>query len=350
MILFRHRSAMRRLLFGTLVCLVVLAAAHTGLWWLATARLQDNLTAWQAQRRAAGWTTSTGPPARAGWPLAAAIELPDPAIAGGEADLPHGLAWRAEHAELSVALLRPLSLRIRVAGQQHLRLATLPEFGFTADRFELTVPLAPGLPSRAIDLAAVGLRAALSTGPLDIATLALRADTRLASEAALAVTGSAEAIRLPPLRSGRPWPTGPRIASVSFEGGLTRAWPESGTLAARAATWRDAGGTLEVRRLVLGWGPLGLAASATLAFDPRLQPMGDATARLVGYDTTLDALASSGVLPSRAVQAVEGVLAILVRPPEDGSAPQIELPLTLHDRALAVGPFPLLRLREWVWP
>jgi hypothetical protein len=358
MTLPRRRFATRRLLIAAMAALAVLAAADTLLWFLATNRLEHELAAWQARRRAAGWTAAAGPPARSGWPLAAAIELPDLVLAGGRNALPGGLSWRAAHATLSVALLRPWRLNLRFAGQQVLRLASLPEFAFAADRFDLAIPLdapwlKPGLAGRAADLSADGLRAALPSGELGIGALALHADTRPGAapgEAALSVSGKAEAIDLPPLPGGRLWPPGPRIGSAWFDAALTGPLQGSGGLTARATAWRDAGGTLLVRHLGFGWGALGLSGSAAMGLDQHLQPSGAATTSLVGYDASLDALASSSALAARAVVAVKGVLAILARPPQDGGAPQVDLPVTLQDRTLTVGPFPLLRLPEWMWP
>ena len=349
----RPRSAAHRLLLGLLAALAVLAVTHTGLWWFATGRLEDELTAWQAQNRAAGWTISAGAPVRAGWPVAAAIVVPDLALAGGEADLPDGLSWRAANTELAVALLRPRQLRIRVGGQQHLRLSGLPEFAFAARQFELTLPLDPGAPTLSAELAASGLHAAVAGGSIDIATLALHTDSRIAAargEEALTITGSAEAIGLPPMQDGRPWPLGPRITSISFDAALTGPLPGAPDLATHAAAWRDGGGTLELRRLALGWGPLGLSSSATMTLDEHMQPQGVATARMVGYDATLDTLTASGTLAPRAALAARGILAILAKVPEGGGTPQVVLPLTLRDRTLTAGRFPLLRLPELVWP
>ena len=352
-----RRSVLRRLLIGGLVGLAVLAAADTGLWFLATSRLADEVTAWQARRQAAGWTVSSGPPVRAGWPLAAAVGLADPVLAGGAADLPGGLSWQASYAELSVSLLRPRRLVLRAGGWQRLRLASLPELGFVADRLEVTVPLDPGRrdagrPGFAADLAVAGLRADLPGGALKIADLTLHADTWPAAargEAALTVTGNATVIGLPMLPGGRPWPPGSRIDSAAFEAALTGPWTGAAAIAARVAAWRDAGGTLELRRLAVGWGALGVSGSASMAVDSTLQPIGDATVRLAGYDATLDGVAASGLLAPQTVQAVKGVLAILARPAGEDGTPQVELPVTLQNRTLAIGPFPLLRLAEWVW-
>ncbi len=351
------RPAVRRLLTGALASLAVLAAADTGLWVFATTRLESELAAWQASRRAAGWTASSGRPNRSGWPLAAAITVPDTVLSGGDADLPGGLSWQAAQAVLSVTVLHPWRLTIRFPGQQHLRLATFPDIGFTAEQFDLVLPLStsgndPAAPLPMGDLSAAGLRATLPTGALGIAALALHAATRPAAtrgEAALNVTGSAQGITLPPLPGGRPWPPGPDIAAASFDAALTGPLPGPGPVAARAASWRDGGGTLVVRHLLLRWGPLDLSGSATMTLDNHLQPAGAATATLAGYDATLDAIASSGALAPRAVQAIKAVLAILARPAQGGPR-QVELPVTLRDRTLAAGAFPLLRLPEFLWP
>ena len=350
----RRSPVARRLLIGGVAILALLTAADTALWMIATARLQDELATWQARRRAAGWTVAAGPPQWAGWPLAAALILPDAVLTGGDQDLPGGLSWRAGQAELAVALLHPLRLRIRVAGPQHLRLSTLPEFDFAADRLEVSIPLdrapADRLP---LDFAVAGLRVAAATGPLDIASFALHVDTWPAApggEAVLAVACSAEAIDLPPLRHARPWPVGSHIASAAFDTVLTGPWPGTGDVTARAAVWRDGGGKLEVPRLALGWGPLGLSASATAALDAQMQPMGAATARVLGYAATLEALTASGVLGPRVAQAIGAVLSLLARPAQQGGAPQVEVPVTVENRTLSLGPVPLVRLRELVWP
>ena len=346
------RSAAHRALLSGLVLLVVLAVADTGLWWFATGRLETELATWQAQRRAAGWAVTAGQPERTGWPLTAAIQVTDVALAGGDADLPGGFAWRATRLELSVALLRPRLLNVRVAGDQRLRFAEVPEFGFTAERFEVAIPLDPGVPARSADLAATGLHATPPAGPCDIGTLAVHVDTRPAAaqgENGVILTASAEAIGLPPLPGDRPWPFGPRIASVSLDAALTGPLPGAPDLATRAAAWRDGGGTLVLRRLALGWGPLGLSGSATMALDEHMQPMGAATVRLVGYDATLDALVAAGAMAPRAAVAAKGVLTILARTPEGGGSPRVELPVTLQDRTLTAGRFPLLRLPQWVW-
>jgi hypothetical protein len=254
---------------------------------------------------------------------------------------------------VSVALLQPRLLSVRLAGEQRLRLSELPPFTFVATEFELTTPLAPASPVASAGLTASGLRANLPTGPLEIAAVAaegtLRPDAGKAEDA-MTLSGSAEAIGLPPAPDGGPWPLGPRLASVSFDAALSGPLPSAPDLTTRATAWRDDGGRLVVHRLALGWGPLGLSGSATMALDEHMQPTAAATVRLVGYDATLDALASAGAITQHAALAAKAVLALLARRPDGGGAPTVELPLTLEDGTLSAGRFPLLRLPRFVWP
>ncbi len=69
--------------------------------------------------------------------------------------------------------------------------------------------------------------------------------------------------------------------------------PQARDITRWAEAWRDGGGSLEITHLTMGWGPLGLTSSATLALDDQLQPMGSGNARIVGYAETLDRLAAA---------------------------------------------------------
>ena len=126
--------------------------------------------------------------------------------------------------------------------------------------------------------------------------------------------------------------------------------PPGAPLTERAAAWRDGGGALEIRRLALIWGPLDLTASATLALDEQLQPMGAGSARVVGYAETLDALAAHAAISRSAATAAKAVLSLLAHTPEDGSPPDVEVPLTLQYRTLSMRQVPLVRLPELDWP
>jgi hypothetical protein len=347
---------MRRRLWLLPVALIVLAiGAHALFWRWAEQRLTAGYAAWAAERRAAGWAVQAGPPVGGGWPLAATLAIPNLSMQGGESDMPGGFSWSAERTVLRVALLRPRALSIVAEGAQRLRVAESPEIPYTADRLEAVVPLGPRPAPPSADILASNIRAGMpsgreTAGSLTVGLLQAHLELRPSApqgEPALAFAISAEGIGLPP---GTRWPLGGRISSVSVDGALDGPVPRRAGWAERAIAWRDGGGTLAIEHLAVGWGPLGLSASATLALDEQLQPMGTANTRLVGYAESLDALAANGVITRRADTAAKAVLALIARAPENGDPAQVEVPLTLQDRTLSVRQIPLTRLPKLAWP
>jgi hypothetical protein len=70
---------------------------------------------------------------------------------------------------------------------------------------------------------------------------------------------------------------------------------------------------------------------------------------VVGYADTLDALATHGVISKSAATAAKAVLSLLANSPDDGSPPDVEVPLTLQYRTLSMRQIPLVRLPELDW-
>lgn len=334
---------------------LAVAAGHFVYWRWATERLESGFATWAAARRTEGWTVRADPPRRGGWPLATVLTIPRFAVAGGQPDIPGGLAWSVDRLTLTVALLHPHSLSIGADGQQRLRLGAWPEIPYTADRLRAEVPLEPGLPTHSAELDGAGLRAGLPTGPdaagaLTAGRLRFHLDRRPAApqgEPALAVSGTVEDVRLP---LDLTWTLGGRIASLALDGALDGPLPRRPGLARRAVAWRDGGGSLEIQRLALDWGPLALTGSATMALDAQLQPMGTGTARIVGYAETLDALAGAGAIRPGVATAAKAVAALIASPAEAGGPAAIEVPLTLQGRTLLIRQIPLARMPELIWP
>jgi hypothetical protein len=345
----------RRLWIILLAIPALLLAADTLYWRLAVRNLEDGLATWLAERRASGWTATVGQPVRGGWPLAATLTVPGVVLQGGAPDIPGGLAWRTDRLVLRVALVRPGLLEVASEGMQRLRLGNGPEIPYTAGQLHMTLPLQSGAPPQSAAIAAQGLRAGMpnggdATSSLTIGSLALHLDFRPAAQAgevALGFSLAAESVGVPaPFARS----LGPRIASLALEGALDGPVPGAPGLQERASAWRDGGGTLEIQRLAVAWGPLDLTASATIALDEQQQPMGTGSARVVGYAETLDALAAHGLIGKSAATAAKAVLSLLAHTPEDGGPPDVEVPLTLQYRTLSMRQVPLLRLPELDWP
>lgn len=344
---------MRRPLILLLAALASIVAGDFVVWRWAEGQLAGGFAAWSDGMRAQGWTVAAGPAERGGWPLAAELTLPDLNVAGGDAMIPAGMAWTGARVTLRVDLLHPRVASVRLGGRQALRVGGAPEIPFTADRFVVTVPLAYGEPPRSAALDAARIRLGPPADGLTVGLLQGEATWRAdpgAREPAASVRLSAEAIALPPPPAPQA-ALGGHIGSATVEGVLAGPLPASaGSSYATAAAWRDGGSTLELRRIAVGWGPLGVTGGATLTLDGALQPAGTANLRLVGYDDALAALVGGHVIQANAARAAKAVLGLLARPAQDGGAAGVEVPVTLRDQALALGPFRFATVPKLVWP
>jgi hypothetical protein len=172
-----------------------------------------------------------------------------------------------------------------------------------------------------------------------------------ATEAEPAVSLSIEAteVDLPAAPAGQAAAFGRRIAALGAELALSGPVPPGRFPVVRAESWRDGGGTLELQSFNLSWGPIGAVAAATIALDESLQPMGAGTLRLTGATQALDALAEAGLIGRRAAGTARMLLPMMSRPNAEG-AQEVELPVTVEDRTLAVARIPVLRFVPLSWP
>nr|WP_245215871.1 DUF2125 domain-containing protein [Pararoseomonas baculiformis] len=310
-------------------------------------RLQAGYDAWATARRAQGWRIEHAPPTRGGWPFSATLRLPGFRLSGGNATIPGGLDWSTGAVVLRVAMHSPGELRIAATGTQQLRIDRT-EIPFAADRLTAKLPLQAHVIPRGGEFTAHRLRIGTPAGGVEIGALNLALDSRMTAiegEPAFTLEGQAENITLPGAT-----PLGRQIRSLGLDAALTGPLPGGRNLTNRAATWRDAGGTLELRRLDLTFGPATAQATATLALDDQLQPMGAGTVKLTGAEAVLDALSQAGLVTPRNAALARRVVALLARPPAEGEPPQLEVPLTLEGRSLAVARIPVARMPALSWP
>ena len=369
---------MKRLLAALLVLPVLLVPAA---WALAEWRFEAAVSGWAAARRAEGWTVRAGPAAWAGFPLRAALVLPDLALsspapgappgAAPPGPLPAGLDWAVPRLEISLSPLHPLTLVLRPSGPQRLRLAPLPPLDVDAADARIAVPLAapssakpPATPTTpaatppatdtATDTAtdgdppitatAAALRLAAPDGPVASAaslSLSLALHPGAGRDAAAATLRlDAADVALPAL----PVP----LRTLSLAGAVDGPLAARATQAATAAAWRDGGGRVVLQRLAARWGDLAATGSATLALDGALQPSATATLRLSGYDAALDALAASGTIGPGTATIARAVLGLMAQT-DAGGARSVELPLTWRAGVVSAGQIPLLRTPAVTW-
>jgi hypothetical protein len=349
-----NRKMMRRKYRVIVVAIAFLLVAGDVVYWrIATDRLRTGYQTWLAALVAQGWDVSSGPPSIGGWPRVATVAVPNLILRHAGSAIPGDLEVASAGITLSVSLFSPVTLLISMTGPAHLRAADAPDLVLTNEEGWVSVPLRQA-GSHAIDLHASGLRVEPATGAWHATAGLLNVRARIAdevkaesSEPAATFSVGAEAIALPAVIK---WPLGTNISSLSLDGVLNGPLPETRDITGWAEAWRDGGGSLAITHLALGWGPLGLTSSATLALDDQLQPMGSGNGRIIGYAATLDRLAAAGVLTKSAATAAKAVLSLMAGTADTDEPSAVDVPLTLQYRTLSMRQVPLVRLPELDWP
>jgi len=317
----RRRRWLAAVLLGT-----VLIAGY-GAYWLYAARVaEDGLDAWLAARRAEGWRAEYAEIAVGGFPFAVTVRLVAPRLAGP------GDAWSWQGDSLA-ASARPWSL-----GRVH---ASLPATStLAANGRAVSVTLAAG----GADLAFAGGRLADWRVRLRTASVRRGENDGLAIEALDAAGDGAGGITL--AATGVVLPKAPNDALGRDIQDLALSARGLGTLppgppAQALAAWRDAGGTVEVERLALTWGPATLDADGTLTLDAAFRPLAAFSARLTGWGAVIEGLVESGTLAPGNAALTKTLLDLMARP--DGTGRRVlEVPVTAQDGRLVVGPATLL--------
>jgi hypothetical protein len=136
-----------------------------------------------------------------------------------------------------------------------------------------------------------------------------------------------------------PMPFGPTIGRIEVEAQLKGVLDGPSPVEA-AAAWRDAGGTLEIRRFVLVWGDLEVETAGTLALDQEMRPIGALTARIRGQEAVIDLAVDEGQMAPGAGTMAKAALGALAA----SSGGVLAVPVRLQDGALYLGPARVARL------
>jgi hypothetical protein len=345
---------MRRKFWVIVVAIPILLVSTEAVYWRITAeRLRTGYQAWVAAQVAQGWQVGSGPLSIGGWPRAAAMTVPNLTLRHVGPTIPGDLNVASAGVTMSVSLFNPTNLHLSLTGPTHVRAADLPDVIVTGGETSADIALQQSGPLL-VELHASGLRLEPATGAWHATIGLLNAEAEIAadppadqSQPSATFSMSSEAIALPP---GIKWPLGANISSLSVDGRVNGALPASRDVTHWAEAWRDGGGSLEITHLAMGWGPLGVTSSATLALDDQLQPMGSGNGRFVGYAETLDRLAAVGMLTKSAATAAKAVLSLMAGTSDTDEPSTVDVPLTLQYRTLSMRQVPLLRLPEVDWP
>ncbi|GAC1348202.1 MAG: hypothetical protein NVSMB18_35660 [Acetobacteraceae bacterium] len=263
-----------------------------------------------------GWSLQSEPPVWAGWPFAAAVELPHVTAAAAPVAFPGRATWTAERVRFSLSIADPATLEVIATGRQTIELAGAPPLPFQARRLRLSMALRGDAPAT---LLAADLDGDIPGGVVHVGALRVE------------LIGPAATIE---------------AAAIAVPGDLGRALGPSIEQARGRVAWRDADGTLELSDLALRWGGLAVMGQATLHLDERLQPAGEGSLLASGLAPALDGLARAGVLPAGSAMAAKAVLSLLAAP---APGQPVRLPVQLAGGVLSLARFPVLRLAELDW-
>jgi len=331
------------------ICATALAL-WTGFWLYTARQIETRLAQWQQEQAASGikldWQAGT----LKGWPFGWRLELERPQAAGAG---PSAWRWSGDR---MVASLDPHDLArvsFRLPGEQRLALGS-GDLAFAVDlraaspRGHLRFDDKGRVAELALDLETVelqvGSQAPWAARKLAVTLAPHRPDTPTTSSDMLDVKATVDALRLPePIAAAAI--LGRDIKRFDLEGRLEG--PVRGASLGQAlATWRDAGGAVQLTALALEWGRLRLRGDATLALDDQNRPLGAGTLRIAGASETLEALAQSGTIDARNAALLKIALAFLARnDPNNDGAPTVQIPFAAQDGALSVHRFRLMNLR-----
>ena len=334
-------------LYGGAV-LVVLALAYTLFWFQAAANLRQAADVWRAERVAEGWTVAWSALAVDGYPWRLRLTVEAPLVGQAETDRPW--SWKAERGTAQVAVWSPRSVTVRLDGKHDVRLTTAGRgiaLTGTAKKAEATATLSGGR----IDGLEATLRGLSLEGDDQATIAAADLEARLLPGGPEPTSPGAR-LRLVVRDATAPallaLPFGPGVAAAVLEADLLGPLT-AGPLEAVLPAWRDAGGTIEVKRLRVRHGPAEADADGTIALDGDLQPIGAFTVHSRGFFAVVELLRRRGVIERGAALTAKLVLGAMARPAADGGPPVLSLPVTVQERTLYTGPVALARLPAVRW-
>ncbi len=280
----RGRPAAMRALKPGLIALVVLAAlsiAYVVFWLFMAGELRDGVARWSEERRAEGYTVLFSRLHIGGFPFVLRLDLERPGLGAPDGGIPW--TWEGERA---VAEMRPWNLRhvdIDLSGAHTLGLVVAGRpVTYTGTAGDLTgvLVMADAWPSSAeihikdLDLSTAGGAERVVVKRADLTARRKVGKTSDDHGSTVDVRLRAEDVRVPERLS---LPLGNHLSRLTVAAGLlgpipAGPWPQS------LGTWRDEGGTVEVERLGITYGPLSAQATGTVALDGNMQPIGAFTA------------------------------------------------------------------------
>ena len=343
-----------RILWPVTGIVMALGVIYGVLWALLATGLRDVTLNWLERQQRQGWAIAHAPVQLGGfpsWPELSlnAVSVTAPAEEGG-------WTWQTDGITLVATIYNLSRLTIHAPNDHTFHWPTSSQDPWTITSEQMILGVALGRRGRWRGAQLTMGEAELSdplgrplTGVdhLDLAfglvPQATASDDRLRGNVFAKLTGSANELRVG-LNLG---PFDRTLRAFRLDADLVGPI-QPGRLSEALEAWRNGGGTLEVRRLLLDWPPLTIDADGTLALDDRLQPIGAFSTRITGFNETIETMESRGVIPRAQATSAQVILGLMAKTPPGGE-PELSVPMSLQDQRLSVGPVNLMDLPEVRW-
>jgi hypothetical protein len=335
----------------SLLLLAVLGAGYTAWWFYAAGIVRDSVDGWIAAERANASFIEYKGLDLSGYPLSLTATTTDFSIQRAD-----GLSWRGPGLTAHARPWNPLEFTIDLPGEQEAAImgrGAAPPLSIMAKDGgigHVNLKMGGGVEDVSLRLNRVtaglpgGLNAATAGGVQLSAEFPKDAP---ADHAGTAVTLRADLsqLGLPPDQKS---PLGRTIDTAAFVARIKGRLPSRFT-EPEIAAWSRNGGTIDIDRLDLAWGPLRMAGTGTLALDPALQPIGALSAEVQGINPTMDSLASAGIVRPGDAAMAKVALGLLSRRTTPDNQPIVEASVTAQDGWLYFGPVRLMRMPRLNW-
>ena len=347
---YRPPAAERTVKIGLIVCAAAagLAVVWVVAWFTMASNMRSATLDWVEARRAEGLTVRYTKFEIGGFPFMLRATIDAPGLGRPATQAPW--AWQGERLIMLARPWTPWRLRLDLAGAHTVRFRPGTYTG-AAGTLTLDLVLGGGGPESG-RLAIAGLELSTARGVPAIAIERAEIAARRGFPApedyrapTLDIDLTAHGLMLP---QDLDLPLGRTIGALRLQAGV-RGAVAAGAWPAALAKWRDNGGTVEVARLGLTYGPLDVRANGTMALDGDMQPIGAFTAQVQGFFPLVDGLREKGLVGARDAVTAKVVLGVLAKKPADGGPPTLNLPLTVQDRKIYAGPLALAEVPVIPW-
>lgn len=342
-----------RLGIWAFILFVGVVATLTGLWFVGADMVRNNIAALARDMAADGGHFSAKSLRITGFPLSFEVHMTGIRLAGTGPKGPW--EWQADKVRAKLAPWRAANIQFNLEGRHHLRVhaARVPL------DLEIRTKDAPGQLRRGADGApdifeiaprAMTIREAITRQDITIdeARLQLfhyKGRRNGLAEPSAGILLDLKNLGLPKKAQGF---LAPQITRLGMEIMVLGDLPTP-VDRVRMGRWSRSGGTLEIKKIDLAWGPATMTANGTFSLDDRLQPEASLSARITGHEQTVDALVKSGIIRAQAAEGIKLVLTIMARRPAPDKEVEIRVPVTIQSRALYLGPARLFRIPLIRW-